>query len=136
MLPLCFAAFLCFGFVLVLLGSNQADLARDLGLDLSDTGLLGSALAGGIGIGVVAAGPLFDRHRRRPLFAGSALLAGAALLGVDATMGFHRALVQLVLAGVGTGAYDTFISAAVLERLKWKAIFQTLKRYVQKTLNL
>jgi MFS family permease len=69
-LPLCFCAFLAFGAVLVLLGANQASLAAELGLDLARSGLLASALAAGLGAGVVIAGPLFDRYPRRPLFVG------------------------------------------------------------------
>ncbi len=72
MLPLGFSAFLAFGVLLVLVGANQADLARDLSLDLARTGLLGSGLAAGLGIGVMAAGPLFDRYPRRPTPRGSA----------------------------------------------------------------
>jgi hypothetical protein len=61
--PLGFSAFLVFGVVLVLVGANQAALARDLALDLSRSGLLGSALVLGIGMGVVGAGPLVDATR-------------------------------------------------------------------------
>ncbi len=121
MVPLGFAAFLAFGVLLVLLGANQADLARDLDLDLTRSGLLGSALAAGIGIGLIGAGPLFDRYPRRPLFVGSTLLVGLSLLGVDASMGFDRAVVHLLLAGVGAGAYDTLINAAVVERFRERA---------------
>ena len=84
MLPLGFAAFLAFGSVLVLVGANQAALAHSLSLDLSRTGLLGSTLVLGIGIGVVGAGPLVDRHPRRPLWVASMGLAAAALLGFGA----------------------------------------------------
>jgi fucose permease len=117
-LPLCFTAFLCFGAVLVLLGANQDDIARDLALDLSRTGLLGAALAAGIGIGVVASGPLFDRYSRRPLFVGATLLAGVALLAVDASMSFGRALLLVAMIGIGTGGYDTFVNAAIAERFR------------------
>ena len=61
MLPYCFAAFLVFGSVLVLIGANQADLSDALALSLAETGLLASALSLGLGVGVVASGPLFDR---------------------------------------------------------------------------
>jgi fucose permease len=112
---LCFAAFACFGLVLVLIGANQAEIASDLQLDLMRSGLLGSALALGLAVGVVGAGPLFDRGPRRPLFMGSTLLAAASLLGVDSTMSYERLLLHLVFIGVGIGAYDTFISALIVE---------------------
>jgi len=122
MLPLCFSAFFCFGLVLVLVGANQAEIAGDLGLNLGQSGLLGSALAFGIGIGVVAAGPLFDRWPRRPLFVASNLLAGLALLGVQGPIGYERLLFHVAVIGLGIGAYDTFISAVVIERFRERSI--------------
>lgn len=109
------AAFLVFGVALVLVGANQAELARDLSLDLSRSGLLGAALALGIGVGVAGAGPLVDRLPRRALFVGSALLAAAALLLFDASMGYGRALVQVALLGLGIGFHETVINACVSE---------------------
>lgn len=122
MLPLGFSAFLAFGVVLVLVGANQAALARDLSLDLSRSGLLGSALILGIGVGVVGAGPLVDRHPRRPLWVFSMGLAGAALLGVSSSMGFGRMLAQLALVGLGLGLYDTLVSTLVVERYRERAL--------------
>jgi fucose permease len=120
-LILCFSAFVCFGIVLVLAGANQAEIAADLGLDLARSGLLVSTLAIGIGIGVVGAGPLFDRSARRPLFVGSTLLAAAGLIFVDADIGYSRLLVHLIAIGIGIGAYDTFINALVIERYRDRA---------------
>ena len=121
MLPLCFCAFLAFGAVLVLLGANQASLAAELGLDLAQSGLLASALAAGLGAGVVIAGPLFDRYPRRPLFVGSALLAAVALLGVQREMSYARWLVHAAAAGMGIGLYDTLINAVVVQRYRERA---------------
>lgn len=122
MLPLCFAAFTCFGMVLILIGANQAEIAAALGLDLTRSGLLGSALALGIGTGVVAAGPCFDRWSRRPLFVGSTLLAAVALLSVDPAMDYPRLLLAVALVGLGVGAYDTFVSAVIVERFRERAV--------------
>jgi fucose permease len=116
LLPYCFAAFVVFGSVLVLVGANQADLSDTLGLGLAGTGLLVSALSIGLGVGVVAAGPLFDRYPRRRLFAGSTLLAGAALLAVAPDDGFASWLVLMTITGLGIGAYDTLINAVVAQR--------------------
>jgi fucose permease len=121
-LPLCFCAFLVFGAVLVLIGANQASLAAELGLDLARSGLLASALALGLGAGVVVAGPLFDRYPRRPLFVGSLLVAAAALLGVEREMGYARWLVHAALAGAGIGLYDTLINAVVVQRYRERAV--------------
>jgi fucose permease len=120
-LPLCFCAFFAFGIVLVLLGANQASLAAELGLDLARSGLLASSLALGLGAGVVIAGPLFDRYSRRPLFVGSALLAAAALLGVEREMSYARWLAHTALAGAGIGLYDTLINAVVVQRYRERA---------------
>jgi fucose permease len=120
-LPLCFCAFLAFGVVLVLVGANQASLAAELGLDLARSGLLASSLALGLGVGVVIAGPLFDRHARRPLFVGSALLAAAALLGVERGMGYARWLAHAAVMGAGIGLYDTLINAVVVQRYRERA---------------
>jgi len=120
-LALGFAAFLAFGSVLVLVGANQAALARELSLDLSRTGLLGSTLVLGIGVGVVGAGPLVDRFARRPLWIASLALAAASLLGVTPGMGYARLLVQLFAIGVAIGLYDTLISTVVVERFRERA---------------
>ena len=115
MLGLSFCGFLCFGFVLVLIGSNQAALARDLELDLARTGMLASALAVGLGVGVVGAGPLFDRFARRPLLVALALLAGGALLGFGPATDFPEALLLIALVGIGAGGYDTVFNAWTIE---------------------
>jgi fucose permease len=113
--------FVAFGVVLVLPGAHQAELARAQGLDLARTGLIASALAAGIGVGVVGAGPLFDRLPRRPLFVVSLAIAAAGLLTVGAEMSFARWLVHMAIVGVGAGAYDTLINASVVERYHERA---------------
>ena len=116
MLPLCSVGMMLFGSVLVLAGANQTEMARELGLDLTHSGLLASSVVLGLGIGFTGAGPLIDRYPRRPLFVGASLLAAAALLGVDAQMSYPRWLFQLMLTGVGIGAYGTLINTVVAER--------------------
>ena len=116
MLIFCFASYLCFGLVLILVGANQADLARNYALDFEHTGQLGSALALGIGIGVVGTGPLFDRHATKPLFVVALVLAAAALLSVDPQAGFARLVLHLFAAGIGIGGYNTLINATVAAR--------------------
>ena len=116
LLPLGTAAFLVFGVVLVLVGANQAELARALGLDLTRSGLLGAALSGGLGAGVTVVGPLVDRLPRRPLFLAATLVAGASCLLMGPEVGFGGALVLLALLGLGVGAYDTLLNALAVER--------------------
>ena len=116
MLVLGFASFVAFGAVLVLLGANQDALARDLSLDLTQTGFLASALSAGLGLGVLVAGPLVDRWPRRPLFLTALLLAALALLGFGPGMGFAAAVGCAALLGFGIGIYDILISTLVAER--------------------
>ncbi len=116
MVLLGFAAFVIFGAVLVLLGASQAELARELGLDLGQTGLLAGALSLGLGFGVVGAGPWIDRTPRRPIFWLALAVAGAALLSFRPGISFPEALLGALALGVGIGIYDTLVSALVAER--------------------
>jgi len=120
-LILAFAAYLGFGLTLILVGANQAELARHYALDFENTGQLSSALALGIGVGVIGAGPLFDRYPTKPLFVGSLLLAAAALLSIDTGAGFARVVVHLFAAGAGIGGYNTVINATVAERFSTRS---------------
>ena len=121
MLLLGSTTFFVFGIVLILLGATQAELARDLGLDLSATGLLGSVLALGLGIGVLIAGPLSDHWPRKPVFVGASVLTAVALLAVNRVHGYGALVGLLLVIGVGCGAYDTIINAAVVERYAARA---------------
>ncbi len=115
-IALAFGAFLLFGVMLVLVGANQAALARDLGLDLAGSGLLVSLLSVGLGFGVLGSGPLVDRLPRRPLFVGATLVAAAALLSIDRSMGAARAGIHLAAVGIGLGIYETLLNVGIGER--------------------
>ena len=110
------AAFLLLGIVLVLVGANQAAMARDLGMDLAASGFLGASLALGLGVGVTSSGPLVDRFPRRPLFAGASAMTALALLTVEPGMGYGRAVAHVAVIGAGCGFYDTLLNAAALDR--------------------
>ncbi len=116
MIALTFCGFFCLGLVLILLGANQADLARDLDLDLTRTGLLASAFAAGMLIGMTGAGLLYDRLPRRPLFVATISLTAIALFGFGPNSNFSEALFLFAVIGLGSGAYDTLFNAAVAER--------------------
>jgi MFS transporter, FHS family, glucose/mannose:H+ symporter len=108
----------CFtlGIVLVVLGVHQAEMARDLSLDLAAFGLLGAFLALGFGAGLMAAGPLVERLPKRWLFACASALAGLALFGIDADIGYAGVASHLLLLGFGGGACVTLLNAATLGR--------------------
>lgn len=121
MLALGSTAFFALGIVLVLVGANQAEMARELGMDLAASGLLGASLSLGLGAGVVSAGPLVDRLPRRPIFVGACLLTAAALLTAEAGMSYARAIVHVATIGAGCGIYDTLLNAAALDRWRERA---------------
>lgn len=121
MLLLSAATFLVFGIALVILGVHQAELARALSLDLTQSGLLGSALALGAGIGVVAGGPIADRHARRPIFVASCASAGALLLAFAPPRNYTLALLLIALFGIAVGFYQTLVNVTVVERYRERA---------------
>jgi fucose permease len=115
-LGLSFAAFLVFGIALVSIGAQQDALAGALGLDLAASGLLASALALGLGAGMLSAGPLVDRFPRRPLLLAATLTSGIALLAIDPSIGYARLATQFAIVGWGGGVYDVLLSVVIVER--------------------
>ena len=115
MLAFCFAIFLVFGTVLVLVGANQDALAVALGIDLAESGLAASTLALGIGAGMALGGPLADRVARRPLAAVSMGVAAAALLGVSDGMSFARLLAHVFALGAGAGLANVLMNVVIVE---------------------
>jgi len=116
MLAFTFCGYVCLGLVLILLGANQADIARDLGLDLAETGMLASAFAMGMLVGMTGAGLLYDRLPNRPLFVATISLTAIALFGFGSNGSFPEALFLFAITGLGSGAYDTLFNAAIAER--------------------
>ncbi len=121
MLLLGSAAFFALGVVLVLVGANQPDMARDLSLDLSASGFLGASLALGLGVGVTVSGPLVDRLPRRPLFVAACLVTALALLTAETGMSYARAIGHVAVVGAGCGFYDTLLNAAAIDRFRDRA---------------
>jgi len=115
MLALSAFAFLSFGVLLVLVGANQAVMARELGLDLAGSGMLASSLALGAGFGITLAGPAYDRLPRAELFAASALVVALALGTMPEDVTAVGAGVRIATAGLGAGAYNTIVNASVGE---------------------
>jgi len=111
-----FAGFLLFGVLLVLVGASHADLAPALGLDLEETGRLGASLLLGMGLGILAAGPLIDRLPRRPIFLVATLMTALALVTTSAEMGITRALAHVFFIGMGAGVFETVLNVVAVER--------------------
>ena len=118
MLTFGFVALLIFGVLLVLVGSNVAELATVMQLDMEEIGLLGATLSMGIGAGVLLAGPLVDRFPRRPMLVISLALTAAALLTVDSSMSLVRAISHVTVAGIGAGFYETLLNVVTIEKYR------------------
>ena len=99
----------------MLVGASQDELQTALRLDLATTGLLTSTVILGVGVGVLAGGPLVDRVNRRALFSGATALTGTALLLVGPGAGFGGVALLLCLAGIGGGLYETVLNTAAIE---------------------
>ncbi len=115
MLPFGCTFFFMFGILLVLVGANQAELARALSLGLADTGLLMSALSLGLGLGILAGGHLAARAKRHLIFTSFCLLMAASLLSVREVMSFERAFLHVFFTGVGAGTCMTFMNTMASE---------------------
>ena len=109
------AAFFVFGCLLVLVGSIGASLELAFGMGLEQIGLLAAVLSGGLGAGVVLAGPAVDRWPRRPLFVASAALAALAMGLASLAESFAAVAVGLAWAGFGAGAFETVLNATLSE---------------------
>jgi fucose permease len=115
-LPVAMLGFGLFGAMLVLVGASQNELQAAFDLDLTETGMLGSAVVLGIGAGVLAGGPLVDRWPRRPLFFVAGALTGTGLCLLGPGQGLAAMVVLLALAGFGGGLYETILNSAAIER--------------------
>jgi FHS family glucose/mannose:H+ symporter-like MFS transporter len=109
------ASFLAFGALLVLFGANSGAIIETLELDYTELGLLGSMLSLGLGIGIVAAGPIADRLPRRPLYVASCLVVVAATVTLGPGETYPRLLLRMAAIGLGAGFYETVINALVVE---------------------
>ncbi len=116
MTGLAVAFFGVFGYLLVSVGAVQAELVAALGLDLTRTGALGAAFSAGLGAGLALAGPWVDQGHLRATLAGACALAALALASLGPDSGYPQLCVALGLAGLGTGAAETGLNAAVAAR--------------------
>jgi fucose permease len=120
-MPLALLAFFAFGVLLVLPGALQPAFARAFALDMAQSGGVASALMIGVGIGVVASGPLVDRAPRRPLFVAASLACVLALAGAAFAPSYAALIAGLGALGAASGCYETLLNAAVPEAFPERA---------------
>jgi fucose permease len=121
-LPVAVFGFALFGALLVLVGASQNELRASFDLDLTSSGLLGSAVVLGIGLGVFGGGPLVDRLPRRPLLFLAGAITGASLLLLDPSQSFVTVATLLFAAGVGGGLYETILNSVAIERYQERSV--------------
>jgi fucose permease len=109
------ATFLTFGTLLVIFGANASEIIADLELDYAAFGLLGSMFSLGLGVGIVASGPIVDRAPWRPVYvvACSVVIAAATTIGPET--GYALLFVHMIALGLGAGFYETVANAMVIE---------------------
>ncbi len=133
-MPLALLAFFAFGVLLVLPGALQPAFAEAFGLDLAQSGAVASALMGGIGVGVVASGPLVDRAARKPLFIASSLVCAVALVAAANAPSYGLLIAALALLGIACGGYETLLNAAVPEAFPERAVARLSVAHASATL--
>jgi fucose permease len=121
LMPLALLAFFAFGVLLVLPGALQPAFAEAFALDMAQSGGVASALMIGVGLGVVASGPLVDRAPRRPLFVAASLAAVAALVAAAFAPSYAALIVAVGALGIAGGGYETLLNAAVPEAFPERA---------------
>ncbi|MBJ22880.1 MAG: hypothetical protein CL933_26015 [Deltaproteobacteria bacterium] len=114
-------SFFAFGALLVLYGANSSELITHLDLDYADLGLLGSMFSLGLGVGIVAAGPISDRLPRRPLYIAACFTVLAATATLSAATDYHALLLRTVAIGFGAGFYETILNALIVEEFGARA---------------
>jgi FHS family glucose/mannose:H+ symporter-like MFS transporter len=109
------ASFLAFGTLLVLFGANATEIIVALDLDYAAFGLLGSMLSLGLGVGIVAAGPIADKFPRRPLYIASCLVVVVAATTLGPHTSYALLVVHMIAIGLGAGFYETVLNAIIVE---------------------
>jgi acyl-[acyl-carrier-protein]-phospholipid O-acyltransferase / long-chain-fatty-acid--[acyl-carrier-protein] ligase len=89
--------------------------AETLHVSETQTGLLVTALAAGIGLGSVAAGALSGDYIELALVPAGAALMGIAAIGAGMTGSFPAAMVWLVVVGLGAGMFAVPLNAYLQE---------------------
>ncbi|MGV9296641.1 MFS transporter [Amycolatopsis sp. NPDC003676] len=111
----CFLAYLFDALEIVLLSLALPAIRHDLGLSVTQAGLLATATLLGIGVSSVTGGYVADNFGRKKALIASLLVFGGFTAVLAAVPNFSVFLILRFLAGIGLGAVWSVVSAYVVE---------------------
>lgn len=111
----CFLAYLFDALEIVLLSMALPAIRKDLGLSITQGGLLATATLIGIGVSGVLGGYVADNFGRKKALIAALLTFGLFTAALAVAPGFATLLLLRFLAGVGLGAVWSVVSAYVVE---------------------
>ncbi|MFJ9778973.1 MFS transporter [Amycolatopsis sp. NPDC101161] len=111
----CFLAYLFDALEIVLLSLALPVIRHDLGLSVTQAGLLATSTLLGIGVSSVTGGYLADNFGRKKALIGSLIVFGGFTAALAVVPSFAVFLILRFLAGIGLGAVWSVVSAYVVE---------------------
>ncbi|PKV97664.1 sugar phosphate permease [Amycolatopsis echigonensis] len=111
----CFLAYLFDALEIVLLSLALPAIRHEMGLSVTQAGLLATATLLGIGVSSVTGGYVADNFGRKKALIASLLVFGGFTAALSAVPNFAVFLVLRFLAGIGLGAVWSVVSAYVVE---------------------
>ncbi|WP_039804699.1 MFS transporter [Nocardia araoensis] len=111
----CFLAYLFDALEIVLLSMALPTIRKDMGLTITQGGLLATATLVGIGVSSVLGGYVADNFGRKKALLASLLTFGVFTAAIAVVPSFEVFLLLRFLAGVGLGAVWSVVSAYVVE---------------------
>lgn len=111
----CFLAYLFDALEIVLLSMALPTIRQDMGLTITQGGLLATATLIGIGVSSVLGGYIADNFGRKKALLASLLTFGAFTAVIAIVPNFEVLLLLRFLAGIGLGAVWSVVSAYVVE---------------------
>ncbi|MGW5863249.1 MFS transporter [Streptomyces sp. NPDC055239] len=111
----CFLAYLFDALEIVLLSLALPDIRQDMGLSVTQAGLLATATLLGIGVSSVAGGYVADNFGRKKALIASLVTFGLFTAALIVVPNFTVFLILRFLAGIGLGAVWSVVSAYVVE---------------------
>ncbi|MET8429059.1 MFS transporter [Nocardia sp. NPDC004860] len=111
----CFLAYLFDALEIVLLSMALPTIREDLGLSITQGGLLATATLIGIGVSSVLGGYVADNFGRKKALLAALITFGAFTAALAVAPGFETLLLLRFLAGIGLGAVWSVVSAYVVE---------------------